>query len=305
MWFRRSGNWVQSRMDSMIASKSSPSNTSSGGPSPESVASTVPSNVDVAPPTTRGIVTSAMHPRPRPPAQSPHPVSSPPVVIATAYPLQPDDAWTSPQIALPFDQQAVTVPMFSNTMSSSGSLYTLSQYLPSDADPLQWMFDRDPAAGPVDDPQSLVHSFQSSSTVTATGPMRPQVPPMAVFLDPPNGSTAPALSVWVPVANDLLADLADPSLHDHAFFSPAEMQHNFDSYFRAFHDHFPFLSRPTTQPGQSHHLLLATIISLGAAVGPDSHYAVARQIHDRLRTLLFSVGPLPFLSCVVWPTISI
>lgn len=295
LWFRRSGNWSASRAEAMLPSSSrdQSDSTSSGGPSPESLASTGSG------PTPSSEMASMESPvAPSALAQPGRFLSPVPEQVAPSSPYPAQWSAGLPHL-LPFDQSAVTVPMFSNCMSDS--ICTMSQFIPTGIDPLNWMFDRDPAAGtPETQSPSLVRSSHSQTNALPSLGTRHVngLPPMAVFLDPPDSAVTPALNVWIPVAQALLTDLADPSLYDHPFFAPVEMQTNFDSYFRSFQDHFPILSRPTTQPGQSHHLLLATIISLGASMGSDADYDVARRIHDRIRTLLFSHSS--FMPCTLW-----
>lgn len=98
-------------------------------------------------------------------------------------------------------------------------------------------------------------------------------------------------SIWYDIAvavKGLLHSLPQQALQSN-FFEAGPLEMFYASYFSGYNSHFPILHQASLVPGDIPPLLLVAILALGATLSTnEEHFAIAQQVHDVLRWLIFS-----------------
>ena len=269
MWYRRVGGVVgkaQLKNDSRVRSsglsdneEESQSNTNAPSPDEES-----PANSFVAPSNQRELDGNASNLFPE--------------VIATAT----VDSHLAP--GQDFGQVLHQRPMGDVTDTLFFDVSATMEDLP---DGLEWFFEM-PQHGIVAN-DGLVGS--ATAPLLHTEPVifeSPLFSQNAALVSPPTANSA-----WSVVRPKLLMSLSalPPDVLESIFFHPCNLEFCFDLYFEKYHNHFPFLHRPTLSITESPPLLIIAIVTLGSTLATDETiFRIGQRIHDALRWIVFSSG---------------
>lgn len=78
-----------------------------------------------------------------------------------------------------------------------------------------------------------------------------------------------------------------------SFFEVPNLEQFMRNYWDSYNPHFGLLHKPTFSVAEAPPLLLVALLTLGATLSPDKgHYEIAEAIHQSLRWLIYTVGPL-------------
>ena len=199
-----------------------------------------------------------------------------PVVVPDISPTT--ESFVSPDITSRFDygNQETSYMLFDSTRDTQGlneELDRLFNSLPSDPD--------------MHDSYNLTDQFVSPCSISPSDTNSHQSLVIAM---------GTAYDMWVDVAEKVMSALEPmpPSLRNNSFFEPANLENFYYMYFSNYNAHFPILHQASFSCRDAPPLLLLAILTLGATLSEEEHFAASKAIHDKLRWLVFSVS-----SCIM------